>query len=141
MEKRLYRLPEKGKIAGVAAGLAEYLAVDITLMRLLFVAALLMTGGGALIVYIILAIVLPTPGEQKSQHLDVGNKFENLAHEMTKSGRAQRAGNYVGIGFVLLGIWLLIGQLFPGWFDLQWNVVWPFAVILLGIWMIARGKK
>lgn len=141
MEKKLYRLPEKGKIAGVAAGLAEYLAVDTTLMRLLFVAALLMTGGGALVVYIVLAIFLPTPGEVKSKHLDVGDKVETLAHEMTKSGRAQRAGNYVGIGFVLLGIWLLIGQLFPGWFDLQWNVVWPIAVILLGIWMIARGKK
>lgn len=141
MERKLYRLPEKGKLAGVAAGLADYVAVDVTLVRLIFVAAALFTAGGALLVYIVLAIVLPTPTEPKNAPLDVSDKVEHLAEEMKTSGRAQRAGNYVGIALVIFGVWLLIGQIFPGWFALQWSYLWPLLVIFLGVWIITRGKE
>lgn len=141
MARKLYRLPEQGKVAGVAAGFADYLDVDVTLMRLLFVAALIFTGGAALLVYIVLAIVLPKPDGGKNEPIDISDRVEDLAEEMKQSGRAQNAGNYVGIGLVILGVWLLIGQIFPGWFNLQWNLVWPALVIVLGVWIIAKGSK
>jgi phage shock protein C len=56
--KKLYRSTSDRKIAGVCAGLAEYFNIDPTLVRLLFVVGLLV-GGGTLIAYIIMMIVIP----------------------------------------------------------------------------------
>lgn len=141
MAKKLYRIPEQGKIAGVAAGFADYFNMDVTLMRLLFVASLFLTSGGALLVYIVLAIILPKSGTPKDAPLDIGDRVEGLAEEIKVSGRAQNAGNYVGVALVFFGIWLLAGQLFPGWFDLQWDLLWPALIIVLGLWIIVKGKR
>jgi phage shock protein PspC (stress-responsive transcriptional regulator) len=46
-------------IAGVCAGLADYLNIDPTVVRLLFVLGLFVVHGGLVIAYIIMAIVTP----------------------------------------------------------------------------------
>lgn len=56
MEKRLVK-GEK-KIFGVCSGLADYFDMDPTIMRLIFLVAFLVFGTG-LLVYIVLAIVMP----------------------------------------------------------------------------------
>ncbi len=57
MAKKLYRSKER-KIAGVCAGLAEYVDVDPTVIRLLAVFFLLWGGAGGL-AYIIAWIMIP----------------------------------------------------------------------------------
>ncbi len=47
-------------VSGVAAGIAEYLGVDPVLIRALFLASIFLGGAGVL-VYIILAIIMPPP--------------------------------------------------------------------------------
>ncbi|GAB1446489.1 MAG: PspC domain-containing protein [Cyclobacteriaceae bacterium] len=56
MAKRLVK-GEK-KIFGVCSGLANYLDVDPTLMRAIFIIAVLMAGTG-LLAYIVLAFIMP----------------------------------------------------------------------------------
>ena len=46
------------KIAGVCGGFAEYLEIDVTLVRLIWLAALFL-GGWGLIAYIVAWIVMP----------------------------------------------------------------------------------
>jgi len=46
-------------IAGVCAGLADYLNIDPTVVRLLFVLGFFAIHGGLVIAYIIMAIVTP----------------------------------------------------------------------------------
>ena len=58
MEKRLYRSRNTRILAGVCGGLAEYFNVDPTLVRVGAV-LLSMAGGPGLILYIILALVIP----------------------------------------------------------------------------------
>jgi phage shock protein C len=48
-----------GKVLGVAAGLADYTGVDVTLIRLGFVAATLLTGPLMLILYVVAGLVAP----------------------------------------------------------------------------------
>jgi phage shock protein C len=63
--KRLYRSRTDSMIAGVCGGLAEYFNIDPALVRLAFVAVLLL-GGSAVLIYIIMWIVVPLepePGE------------------------------------------------------------------------------
>ena len=141
MTRRLYRIPEKGKIAGVAAGFADYFDMDVTLMRLIFVAAALLSGGTAIIVYVIFAFVMPTEGDPKDEPFDVSEKVDTLASEMKRNGHAENIGNYAGLALILLGAWLLLGQFFPGLFSLQWNIIWPCLVILLGVWIVSKGRK
>lgn len=58
--KRLYLSHSDRKIAGVCGGLAEYLAVDSTLVRLIAVFLLIFTGFvPMLIVYLIAWAIIP----------------------------------------------------------------------------------
>ena len=59
-QKQLRRSNNK-MIAGVAAGVAEHFNLDPALVRLVFV-LLTLAGGPGLLLYIILWIVMPTPG-------------------------------------------------------------------------------
>ena len=61
MQKKLVRKDKK--IFGVCGGLGDYFGIDPTIIRVLFLIALLGFGSG-LLLYIILAIVVPeeTPG-------------------------------------------------------------------------------
>jgi phage shock protein C len=59
--RALRRRRDKEKLAGVCAGLAEYFDVDPTLMRVLYLVATFFTGiVPGLILYVILALVIPT---------------------------------------------------------------------------------
>lgn len=57
-EKRLTRVEEGRMIAGVCAGLARYLGVDVTVIRVIFVLLALFAAGGVLL-YLILWLVMP----------------------------------------------------------------------------------
>ncbi len=57
--KRLRRILADKKIAGVCAGFAEYFDTDITLMRVIWVALLLIPPHIGLIAYIVSWVVLP----------------------------------------------------------------------------------
>lgn len=57
-QKRLAKSQTNKSVLGVCGGLAEYLNVDATLIRLAFV-LLALAGGPGLILYIALAIVMP----------------------------------------------------------------------------------
>jgi len=46
-------------LAGVCGGLAAYFEVDPTLVRLLFVAAVLLELGGTILVYFLMMIIVP----------------------------------------------------------------------------------
>jgi phage shock protein C len=57
--KILYRSREKRMIAGVCGGLAEFLGLDPTIVRLLFVFGVIFGYGILLLVYLVLFIVVP----------------------------------------------------------------------------------
>lgn len=57
--KTLTRSRSNRMIAGVCAGLGDYLNIDPTIIRLLFVLGFFTFNGAMLIVYLIMAIVTP----------------------------------------------------------------------------------
>lgn len=63
-KKFLHRSLNNKKISGVCGGLAEYLDIDATIIRLLFILITLSSFGLGLFLYVILAIVMP--GEKKN---------------------------------------------------------------------------
>ena len=59
MAERLYRSREDRMLAGVAAGVAETLDADPSLVRIVWALLAIFTGGIALVVYVVMAIVVP----------------------------------------------------------------------------------
>jgi len=57
--KQLTRSTSNRMVAGVCAGLGEYLGIDPTIIRLLTVLAFFTGFGGIALVYLIMAIVVP----------------------------------------------------------------------------------
>ena len=57
MAKKLQRSANK-MIAGVCGGLAEYLGMDATIVRVIY-ALLVICGGVGLLLYLILALLMP----------------------------------------------------------------------------------
>jgi phage shock protein PspC (stress-responsive transcriptional regulator) len=59
LKKRLYRDTENRVLAGVCSGLGAYLNTDPVLLRILFVALVLMSVGIAVIIYLIMWMIVP----------------------------------------------------------------------------------
>ena len=58
MEKKLHRVKEGEKLCGVCTGLAKYFNIDVTIVRLIWVAWVLLGGSGVL-GYIVAALIMP----------------------------------------------------------------------------------
>jgi len=57
--KRLFRSDNK-KLAGVCAGIAEYLDIDVTVVRVIYAALTIFSAGfPGLLLYLVLAILMP----------------------------------------------------------------------------------
>ena len=78
--KRLYRDPDNKTIGGVCSGLAAFLNIDITIVRIIILLTILLWGSG-LIVYFVLWIVVPlakTPA-QKCEMRGLEPTAENMS--------------------------------------------------------------
>ena len=71
MPKRLYRNTSAGRIAGVCAGLAEYLDADVTFIRLLWIVLSIVPGAfiGGLVAYIAAWIIIPEAERASSERV------------------------------------------------------------------------
>ncbi len=58
--KRLYRIRDGAMIAGICSGLAAYLNIDVTVVRLLTIVGGLITGGWLLLAYVIAMFMIPS---------------------------------------------------------------------------------
>ena len=66
MDKKLYRNTNEKMIAGVCSGLAEYLNIDATIVRLIW--ALVGLTGAGIVAYLVAALIIP---EKPSNIIDV----------------------------------------------------------------------
>lgn len=83
MERKLYKNSDKKMISGVLAGFADYFNIDVTLLRIGYVLlSIVVEGFPGLILYIILAIVMP----------DIRDK-DRAENSERRSGGYQSYGN------------------------------------------------
>ena len=78
MKTKLYKSTSDKKVSGVAAGMADYFGIDTTVSRIAWFLFVLITGFfPGLLLYIILAWILPTEDEVKR----VGVNYEEVKSE------------------------------------------------------------
>lgn len=84
--KRLYQIHEGAWISGVCTGLAAYFNVDVTLIRIAFVVFTIITHGIGILVYIIMAVLIPYAhtSEQKAEARGVPFNAQELVERVKK---------------------------------------------------------
>jgi len=88
--KRLYLIREGEMIAGVCNGLAAYFGVDPTIVRLVFVVLLFLSGGLIAIAYLVLMFVIPTAQTAEERAAARGLPFN--AQELVDQAKRHYAG-------------------------------------------------
>jgi phage shock protein PspC (stress-responsive transcriptional regulator) len=73
--KRLYQIRAGAMLSGVCSGLAAYLNIDVTIVRILFVVLTLLTGGLWILVYIAMMLVVPFANTGEEYAAAAGEPF------------------------------------------------------------------
>ena len=131
-DKRLYRSDANKIIGGVAGGMAEYLNLDPTIVRLLWVLVTLFTGGAAFWVYVALWVFLPVGDNERGV-------VANAAIQLDERSMGVIAWILIGLGVLWLlsnlGILPVITHGLHGVMRLVGLVFWPL-VLLAGGWLL-----
>jgi phage shock protein C len=159
MEKKLTRIPSEAVLGGVAAGMSDYFGVDRTIIRVLWVVALLLpippTFFWTTVIYIILWVALPEGTPANPYDLPPGTeppndpRFTGTSPGYSTSG-PKNSGLFSNssdpdrsvkiIGVILLGVGaiLLLDEL-PYWYRVR-EYIWPAALIITGAFLLLRQR-
>jgi phage shock protein PspC (stress-responsive transcriptional regulator) len=142
MNRRLYRCRENRRLAGVAAGVAEYFDLDPTLVRVLWFLSIFV-GGLGILLYIGLAIIVPlepVSAEGVTHDPPAVVAAEGHVHARAGSPWGGRAATFVGAVLVLLGSLALVDVLVPGWSH-SWRYLWPAFLVGVGVLLIVGAMR
>lgn len=138
MNRRLTR-SRNSMIGGVAAGVAEWINADPALVRIAWALLVVVTGGGALLVYVVAWAVLPEAPASAggATVVDAGGDPSATAERSgpIDQGRTQLL---VGAGLVLVGLWFLVREYLP---DIDWGLVWPLALVAAGVAILIGSRR
>lgn len=140
MEKKLHRIPDQAVFGGVASGIAQYLQIDVVIVRVLFVVMLFLpippNFGWTAFIYIILWAVLPTgPAVAPSNFDHIAPKPHDLEADRKRSDQTVKI---LGGALVLFGALMLLDDM-PIWYEIK-PYFWPVALIMIGAFLILRQR-
>jgi phage shock protein C len=125
--KRLFKSRKDRIIDGVCGGFAEYLAVDVTLVRVVW-AISIFVGGIGVIAYLLALFIIPI----NSDHI-------NLKETKKRKGNTNIVWGIllIALGLILLSDWVVMPFHwdFPmsfHWWNLSLRMFWPLLLISLG---------
>ena len=133
--KRLYRSNKVKVIGGVCGGLADYLNIDVALLRVAFV-LLVLFGGSGVLVYIIMWIAIPAQTGQFDSYEDLSEKKSpDGTGKDTGTGvdKNSNGGLIAGIVLILVGLLFLADRIIPYSHIID---LWPLILVGLGVLLI-----
>ncbi len=113
--RRLYRRRDGRLVAGVAAGLSEHLGIDVVLLRIAFVASIVLGGLGVLL-YAAFWVVVPQGGDDAPSH--------------DRSGARVQLVGFAALGAAMLLLAQLLG--------FGAALLWPAAATITGAALLWR---
>jgi phage shock protein C len=138
--RRLYRSRRDRQLAGVAGGIAEYLEIDPTVVRILWILSVFF-GGFSILVYIVMALVVPLEPAAGSSPTWPGTGTEDRdapdaigAATGTPSGGQHRGAIIFGVLLVVVGLIALLGAVVPSW--VVGFALGPAFLVALGVALI-----
>ncbi len=137
--RKLYKSSSDRILDGVCGGIADYLGIDSSVIRLLVVAFSIFSLGGGIIFYLVAMLVMPAE--------PVPEGTEPTAESGRKSSNAWNTVTLIaGIVVVIIGISLLVGYYNIFYVDSMWRgfgrLFLPVIIILIGgALLLGRQKK
>lgn len=132
-------------LGGVAGGLGEYLSIDPTIIRILFV-ILAVSGGSGVLVYLILWILIPSEGNPdhagaestiKANAKEVESRARELGADLARGTTSTDWERIAGAVLIVLGLFILLGTF--GILQLLTAKLWPLALIVVGVLILTKG--
>ena len=149
MSGRLERSRTNRVISGVCGGIAEYLDIDATFVRVVMVILAFPFGVGILI-YFVLLFLMPNPGEatpfvrsagvEQTAPVDPLDPAARPAPRVTDPLVVERRRNGIGILLVAIGAVFLLGNMGAFRF-VDWHYIWPLVLIALGVYLVAQRTR
>ncbi len=133
VSRRLYRSRTDSVIGGVCGGVAEYLDVDPSIVRIIWAILGLVTGGIFVVLYVVMWIVVPeAPGTE-------GAAAPSAASPPPARRRGSGSGSLV-LGLILVGVgaYFLVRQYLP---QIDTDLLWPIGLVLLGAILVAASLR
>ncbi len=147
---KLYRSNTDKMLGGVCGGLAKYLRVDLTIVRLFFVVLTLLGGFGPLI-YLIMWIIVPLEDHvytdtnpDKFETEDIKERAGMVRDDFISAVKQpnQNTARFIGIALVLAGGFFLLKQLNIEWLGwLNAGVLWAALILLAGVALLIRATR
>ena len=147
MRDRLYRSRNDRMLFGVAGGLARYLNIDASIVRLVWVLLFLAAGTGILL-YIVAAVVIP---EEPEGFVAPAGGTSGASGSATGGVAApdvdptpnqpRDLGNgpiILGLILVVVGGWLLLQRYLP---EIEGRVVWPALLLIVGLVLVVVSMR
>jgi phage shock protein C len=136
MNQTLFRIPSRGQLGGVAAGLAERFGIDVTVVRIILAIGLIFTHGIFFWIYIILWASLPVQHQWQTASMDANATTDSSFNE-TLTNMKKDSSKVWGIILIALGTIFLLEEWLPN-FDL--DKFWPLILIAVGGYIIFKDK-
>lgn len=153
---RLERSATNRVIGGVCGGIAEYLQVDATLIRVFFVIAAVFTAGLFFLAYVVLLVLMPMPGlpapfvqqtvqppaSPAADPSDPASATTRIAPPPPPIDpeTAERRRATIGFFLIAIGAVFLLGNL--GAFRIvRWDVIWPLVLVGIGVLLLAQRAR
>jgi phage shock protein PspC (stress-responsive transcriptional regulator) len=158
MKSRLERSTTNRVIGGVCGGIAEYLAVDPTLVRVVFVVTAFLTAGLGVLAYIVLLVLMPQPGQpapftsnpptasaEATARMDASSATTTPAtvtpvDPAVHAAEAERRRMAFGYLLIAVGLAFLLSN--AGVFRfVQWQFLWPLVLIGIGVLFLVQRVR
>ncbi|MEP6693923.1 MAG: PspC domain-containing protein [Chloroflexota bacterium] len=155
MSARLERSITNKVVAGVCGGIAEYLQVDPTLVRVFFVVGSIITWGLGLLGYIVLIVLMPLPGQptpfvktsgvttmtvEGAANSDPATTPLAATPTPVDPEAAERRRAMGGLFLIALGVLFLLSN--SGVFRIvRWDLAWPLVFIAIGALLLAQRVR
>ena len=135
MNDRLYRSRTDRMLAGVAGGLAEMWGVDPSLVRIAWALLVVLTGGLALLVYVVMAIVVPEgePGPTSGPPAEPSRSAAGLRPTRAPRENDPSVAVIGGLLLIGLGAFFLVREFLPA---IDFDVIWPLVLIGIGVTLV-----
>src|SRR5688572_11105371 len=113
--RRLTRLPEQGRLAGVCAGIAAHFDADVTLVRLAWVVLSIVPGAiiGGVIAYAVAWLLMPEAGLTERQVYS-GRRLLRSVADRRIAGVCGGLAEYFALDPTLVRLAVVILSIYPG---------------------------
>lgn len=155
MNTKLYRSQTDSMLGGVCGGLARYLGVDSTLVRVFAVLLILGTAVfPGLLIYLLMWMIVPVEGQNECEAEAATSMEETMrasAGEITRRARTvgdglqatnQQAGLIIGLVLVAFGLMFLVQNVAGHWLPwFSFGTLWPLLLVVGGVALLVRRTK